>query len=153
MQLFGCVSTLAHTVTREVHLDAPPEQVWEAITDPATLREWLAPEVELDPSEGGELVCRFADGEERRGEVELVEEAERLAFHWWREGAGPSRVEFVVDAVADGTLLTVTETRTGRRADLSLSGGQVGPSAAVSGVVWEVRLGSLRLAVGRLVLA
>ena len=153
MQLYGCVSTLAHTVTREVRLDAPPEEVWEAITDSAALSEWLAPEVELDAREGGELVCRFADGEERRGEVELVEEAERLAFHWWREGAGPSRVELTVDAVADGTLLTVTETRTRRRADLSLTGGQIGPSTAVSGAAWEVRLGSLRLVAGRLVLA
>ena len=49
------------------------------------LGEWLADEVELDPREGGELLCRYADGEERRGEVELVEEAERLAFHWRRE--------------------------------------------------------------------
>src|ERR1700709_2043186 len=61
---------------------------------------------------GGETVCRYADGEERRGEIELVEEAERLAWSWWREdGEGPSRVELVLDAVADTrTRLTVIET-------------------------------------------
>jgi uncharacterized protein YndB with AHSA1/START domain len=142
VQLFSCVSTLAHTVTRDVLLEAAPEEVWEAITDPAALREWLAPEVELDPREGGELVCRFADGSERRGEVELVEEAERLAFHWWRDGAGPSRVELTLDAVAAGTLLTVTET--GLAAPLS-------PTMLAAG--WTASLRSLRLAVGRLVLA
>lgn len=146
------MSTLAHTVTRSVLLEAAPEQVWEAITDERTLSEWLAPEVELEPHEGGEIVCRYEDGEERRGAVELVEEAERLAFHWWREEAGPSRVEFIIDAVAEGTRLTVIETRP-RRDDLSNHGRQIGPSAEMLGAGWESSLGLLRLLPGRLVLA
>ena len=133
------MSTLAHTVARSVLLAAAPEQVWEAITDERALSEWLAPEVELEPHEGGEIVCRYDDGEERRGEVELIEDAERLAFHWRRQGSGPSRVEFVVEAVAGGTRLTVIET-----------------SAAVPTMLassWTASLGSLRLVLGRLVLA
>jgi uncharacterized protein YndB with AHSA1/START domain len=140
VQLFGCVSNLAHTVRRTVHLDANPAEVWEALTDESLLSEWLAPEVELDPREGGELVCRFEDGEERRGEVALVEEAERLAFHWRREEGGESWVEWLVDAVAEGTRLTVIETAL-----------PAGPLLAAS--AWGPRLGSLRLVVGRLVLA
>ena len=135
------MSTLAHTVTRSVVLDAPPERVWEAITDETALSEWLAPEVELEPEEGGEVVCRYADGSERRGEVELVEEAERLAFRWWREDAGPSRVEFALDAVADGTRLVVTESELVPSATPLLAAG------------WAPRLRALRLQVGRLVLA
>ena len=132
---------LAHTVKRSVLLDAAPAEVWEALTDEALLSEWLAPEVELDPHEGGELVCRFEDGEERRGEVAVVEEAERLAFFWRREEGGESWVEWTLDAVADGTRLTVIETATA-----------AGPMlAAVAG--WAPRLGSLRLVLGRLVLA
>jgi uncharacterized protein YndB with AHSA1/START domain len=120
-------------------IEAPPAEVWEAITDQAALSEWLAPEVELEPHEGGEVVCRFENGEERRGEVELVEEAERLAFRWWREGAGPSQVELIVDAVADGTRLTVIETSA--------------PGATMLASAWTARLDSLRLMLGRLVLA
>lgn len=130
------MSTLAHTVTRSVLIDAAPEEVWDAITDEATLSEWLAPEVELEPHEGGEIVCRYEDGSERRGEVELVEEAERLAFHWWREGAGPSQVELIVDAVAEGTRLTVVETSFAAPALIASS--------------WAPRLASLRLLPGRL---
>jgi uncharacterized protein YndB with AHSA1/START domain len=102
----------AEAVTRSVELDAPPAEVWDALTEEALLGEWLAEEVELEAEPGGEIVCRYADGEERRGEVELVEEAERLAWSWWREdGEGPSRVELVLDAVADTrTRLTVIET-------------------------------------------
>jgi uncharacterized protein YndB with AHSA1/START domain len=139
MQPCGCVFTLAQTVERAIVLDADPRQVWEAITDESLLREWLAEYVELEPREGGEVRCRYEDGEERRGEVELVEEAERLAFRWHRDGAGPSRVEFLVDAVADGTRLRVIET--------SFS------SSTVLAAGWSARLSSLRLVLGRLVLA
>lgn len=132
---------LAHTVSRTVRLDAPPEHVWEAIVDEDALGEWFADEVELDPREGGELRCRYEDGEERRGEVELVEEAERLAFHWRREGGEPSRVEFILDAVADGTELTVVES--GLRATTPL----------LVAASWTSSLGRLRLNLGRLVLA
>ena len=121
------MSTLAHTVTRSVLIEAPAAEVWESITDEAALSE-------------------------RRGEVELVEEAERLAFHWWREGFGPSQVELIVDAVAEGTRLTVVETQA-RRDDLSSQGRQIGPSAEMLGAGWESSLGSLRLSLGRLVLA
>ena len=141
MQLYGCVSNLAHTVKRTVFLDAPPQEVWEAVTDEVVLSEWLAPEVQLEPVEGGQLVCRYEDGEERRGEVELVEEAERLAFRWWRQGAGPSRVELRVDAVDDGTRLTVVESR-------------LEPGApALLAASWSPPLARLRLVVARLVLA
>jgi uncharacterized protein YndB with AHSA1/START domain len=135
------MSTLPHTVTRSVVLDVPPERVWEAITDEGALSEWLAPEVELDPREGGEVLCRYEDGSERRGEVELVEEAERLAFRWRREDAGLSRVELRVEAVAEGTRLTVVESGLMPSAGPLLAAG------------WEPRLRALRPALGRLVLA
>jgi len=139
VQLSGCVSTLAHTVERSVLVAASAEEVWEALTDASLLGEWLADEVEIEPWEGGEVVCRYADGEERRGEVSLVEEAERLAFEWRREGETPSRVELIVDAVADGTCVTVIE-----------SGNWPGsPTLLAAG--WSARLRVLPLVLGRLV--
>jgi uncharacterized protein YndB with AHSA1/START domain len=140
VQLFGCVSNLPHTVKRSVLVQAPPDEVWAAVTDERLLSEWLAPEVELEPEQGGELVCRYEDGEERRGEVELVEEAERLAFRWHRDGA-PSRVELLVDAVAAGTRLTVIESR-------------LDPGApALLAARWSAPLARARLLPGRLLLA
>ena len=132
---------LAHTVSRSILLEAPPEEVWAAIVDPAALADWLADEVELEPHEGGELVCRYEDGEERRGEVELVEEAERLAFEWRREGCPPSRVELIVYAVAEGTRMIVVER------------GAAGTSSPLLAATWTAPLSSLRLTLGRLVLA
>jgi uncharacterized protein YndB with AHSA1/START domain len=141
VQPCGCVSNLAQTLERAIVLDADPQEVWDAITNESLLSEWLADYVEFEPREGGEVRCCYQDGEERRGEVTLIEEAERLAFEWRREDAGPSRVEFILDAVADGTLLTITETTApttapraemsiplGRRDEMSLRVGHIGPS-------------------------
>jgi uncharacterized protein YndB with AHSA1/START domain len=135
------MSTLAHTVERSVVVAASAERVWEALTDSSLLAEWLADEVELEPWEGGEVVCRYADGEERHGEVALVEEAERLAFEWHREGEAPSRVELTVDAVAGGTRVTVIES----------GDWPVAPTLLAAG--WSARLRALPLALGRLVLS
>ncbi|MCW2979110.1 MAG: hypothetical protein JWO14_837 [Solirubrobacterales bacterium] len=144
----------AERVTRSVELDAAPAEVWDALTEDALLGEWLADEVELEAEPGGEIVCRYADGEERRGEVELVEEAERLAWSWRRDGGAPSRVELVLDAVADRTRLTIIETSTvfetvpfGTAGPLLLAAPAGGASLA-----WGPRLARLRVAV-RLVLA
>ena len=135
-------------VTRCVDLDAAPAEVWDALTEQALLAEWLADEVEFEAEPGGEIVCRYADGEERRGEVELVEEAERLAWSWWREdGEGPSRVELVLDAVADGTRLTVIETRSA-----VLETGALRAAGPLLAATWGTPLARLRIAV-RLVLA
>src|SRR5436190_21999608 len=108
-------------VTRSITLDAAPEEVWDAITDQSLLREWLASDVAFEPYEGGEVECRYEDGEVRRGHVSHVEAAERLAFTWTRVGQGESSVELIVDAVADGARLTVVET----------ASATVGPNAAV----------------------
>src|SRR5262245_43549357 len=58
-------------VERETLIEAAPDEVWESLTEEDRLREWMAPEVELDPVEGGEIV--FRDGEDQRnGRVETL---------------------------------------------------------------------------------
>jgi uncharacterized protein YndB with AHSA1/START domain len=113
-------------VERETLVEATPEEVWEALTDDDRLSEWLAPDVELDPIEGGEIAVR--DGEdERTGTVETVEEQERIAFTWTRPGEGESFVEFTIEPLPAGTRVRVVETPT---------------SMAFGG--WTSRLGRLR---------
>ncbi len=52
-------------VTREVVLEAPLDEVWDALTDPAQLEEWFS-----------------EDGEERELVVEEVETRRRVAYTW-----------------------------------------------------------------------
>jgi uncharacterized protein YndB with AHSA1/START domain len=115
-------------IERETLVEASPEEVWEALTDEDRLEEWLAPEVELDPIEGGEIAVR--DGsEERSGTVESVEEQERFAFTWTRPGEGESFVEFTIEGLPGGTRVTVIET-------------PIGPTAMAAGG-WGPRLARL----------
>jgi uncharacterized protein YndB with AHSA1/START domain len=101
-------------VAREVLLPAPPDEVWEALTDPAHLAAWFGGDLEIEPRPGGRASYRGDDGEVRIGHVREVEPGRRLAFEWWTpsEGAGgASRVEFELEEAEDGTRLTVVESR------------------------------------------
>lgn len=116
-------------VERETLVEATPEEVWESLTDEDRLEEWLAPDVELDPTEGGEIAVRDGEGE-RSGMVQTLEENERFAFTWSRPGEGESFVEFTIEALPGGSRVTVVET-------------PIGPtSMAVGG--WSPRLARLR---------
>lgn len=93
----------------ERHFDQPVEEVWEAITDPAHLEEWLgAGEIELTP--GGRVRLQEPEGERIEGEVIEVEAPFRLSYTWdspaWGDG-GPVRYELAPDE-GGGTLLVFT---------------------------------------------
>ena len=118
-------------VTRSIDLDAPAHVVWDALTDPDLLADWLAPDVELEPTPGAPLTCRLEDGELRHGVVTEADEHRRLAFTWTR-GDGPSQVDLRLTETDDGTRLTVTESA-------------LSASASVAGDRdWGHRLESLR---------
>jgi uncharacterized protein YndB with AHSA1/START domain len=103
-------------VTRELVVEAEPDEVWDALTDPDRLEEWFANDVELEAEPGGEGIFRWQDGEERRAFVEDVEVGRRFAFRW-RDGDGTETVvAFSIDAVPEGTRLVVTESAPGLRA-------------------------------------
>ena len=75
-------------VTREVVLEAPLDEVWDALTDPGQLEEWFS-----------------EDGEERELVVEEVETGRRVAYTW-DEG----HVAIELEEVGAGTRVVVTET-------------------------------------------
>ena len=98
-------------VVRELVLEAPAEEVWEALTEPERLEEWFANEVDFD-LERGEGVFRWDDGEERRAEVADVEPGRRLRLLWWDEAApdaAVTEVSFTLVACPAGTRLVVRE--------------------------------------------
>ena len=93
-------------IDREIVVPAPPDEVWEALTEPDRLEEWFATEVELDAQPGGEGVFRWGDGEERRATVREAEPEERLVLDW--DDGGEVVIE--LEPAEGGTLLRVRET-------------------------------------------
>ena len=92
-------------VSREIVYPVPPDEVWEALTDPDQLEEWFANDVELDARVGGEGVFRWADGDERRATVVEATPGERLVLDWDDDGT----VELTLEEVEEGTRLHVRE--------------------------------------------
>jgi uncharacterized protein YndB with AHSA1/START domain len=93
-------------VTREIDFPVPPDEVWEALTDPDRLEEWFANDVELDPRPGGAGTFRWEDGEERHATVVEAEPGERLVLDWDDDGGG---VELTLEETEDGTRLHIRE--------------------------------------------
>jgi uncharacterized protein YndB with AHSA1/START domain len=92
-------------ITREIEFPVPPDEVWEALTDPEQLEEWFANDVELDAREGGAGVFRWDDGEQKHARVTVAEPPERLVLDWDEDG----EVEFTLEEIDDGTRLRVRE--------------------------------------------
>lgn len=99
-------------ITRSVEVDASPDDIWPALTDPALLGDWLDADVDFDigADRRGRLIER--DGAVRTVEVEEVTEGRRLTFRWSPEdGRGPaSVVQFDLEEAAGSTRVIVTET-------------------------------------------
>ncbi|MFF0346044.1 SRPBCC domain-containing protein [Kribbella sp. NPDC004875] len=104
------------SVEREVYVEARPEVVWSAVTQPDVFAQWYAfggAEIDLRP--GGRLVTRWDEHGEFRGFVEKVEPGRRFAYRSAVEpGVEPAPgnstvVEFTLTPEAEGTRLLVVE--------------------------------------------
>jgi uncharacterized protein YndB with AHSA1/START domain len=104
-------------ITREIIVEAPPDVVWDALTDPRELAAWFGAEAEVELRVGGSIRFRWADGTERRGLVVDLDPPSQLTFRW-RElrtsasglaAAGATVVTFRLKAVGQRTRVTVTE--------------------------------------------
>jgi uncharacterized protein YndB with AHSA1/START domain len=79
-------------VTREIEIEATPDDVWESLATDEGRERWL----EDDP--------------EREVHVEVSDEPSRLVWWWWHGDEPATRVEFLVVAAPAGTRVVVTET-------------------------------------------
>lgn len=138
------------TIRREVLFPQPPEQVWQAITDRATLAEWMYPN-DFEPRVGHQFTfqvppnpkVRF-DGLTVRCEVLECEPPSRLVFSW--SVAGPvanTQVSYRLEPDGPGTRLLF------EHAGFDLS--QVGGDQAFKGAEygWARMLGQLATVVAK----
>jgi uncharacterized protein YndB with AHSA1/START domain len=104
------------SVEREVYVEARPEVVWAAVTQPEVFARWYAfggAEIDLRP--GGRLVMRWDEHGEFTGFVEKVEPGRRFAYRYAVDpGVEPAPgnanlVEFTLTPEGEGTRLLVVE--------------------------------------------
>jgi uncharacterized protein YndB with AHSA1/START domain len=138
-------------VEQEIVLEASPEELWAALTDPAELPGWFGASVDWDLTPGGRARFTEEDGSQRAGVVEIVRPGSELQFRWWpvgtQEGAAEpaTEVHYTLEEVDEGTRLTVTErsTTAGTNAAVGAQASLRSPQASAG---WGIRLAGLWLA-------
>jgi uncharacterized protein YndB with AHSA1/START domain len=85
-------------VVNEISVDAPVEDVWEALATEAGREAWLEPDPKREIRVDSE---QPPDAEEGR--------SGRIAWWWWRQDEAPRHVELWVVAVPDGTRVIAIE--------------------------------------------
>ncbi len=116
-----------NTIRKTTLLQAPVARVWTAISDSAQFGAWFGAEFDGPFVAGTTATARIrpttVDPEVAKLQephagtpfvvaVDAVEPPQRLAFRWHPggDGTGPmTRVEFVLEGVPGGTILTITE--------------------------------------------
>jgi uncharacterized protein YndB with AHSA1/START domain len=103
--------------TRDVHrrvvLEAPPDEVWKALTEPDELAAWWGEGTELDATPGGK--GRFVEDGEPVRLARVVESSpgRRLMLDWWPEDPEvdepATRVTIELVPCPFGTVVTVLE--------------------------------------------
>ncbi|MBN9239045.1 MAG: hypothetical protein BGO97_05100 [Micrococcales bacterium 70-64] len=112
------VDEAAFSVSRSIRIAAPVEKVWAAITEPEHISGWFGRTV-IDESGVGSMT--WPGGYRVPLRVESVDAPRSVSYRWTNDdaqGDPPAEVDplrstvftFTLEAVPEGTLLTVVET-------------------------------------------
>jgi uncharacterized protein YndB with AHSA1/START domain len=77
----------------ELRISCLPKAAWRALSDPAGLQEWYAPDVRVTPGLGGSIWASWGPGMEGESKITAWEPERRIAYA--QEG---SEVEFAIEA-------------------------------------------------------
>lgn len=109
------------SIEREIHIDAPPEVVFEVVTQPEHIKDWWYAETDIEPVAGSRSELVWGDDDDPRANVVpitvVVSEPPRVFTFRWTHPVGEDAVErnsllvtFELVPVGSGTLLKLTET-------------------------------------------
>ncbi len=117
----------AYTVRRSIHISAPVDKVWAAVTEPEHMSTWFAPTTTLDGrGVGATGVFTFDQNDSIPVRIEEIDAPRMIAYCWSNDdaaaakagGAHPATIDdahslimrFTLEPTATGTQLTVVET-------------------------------------------
>ena len=98
-------------IVKEIHIDAPPEIVYEYLTQPDKIAQWMGLKIDVDPRPGGIFRISPNGVDVILGAYAETTPYSRVSFTWGFDGeghgvpAGSSIVEITLEPAASGTLL------------------------------------------------
>jgi uncharacterized protein YndB with AHSA1/START domain len=138
---------VADRIEQEIVIEAPPEVVWELVTDPQHVGAWFGDAAEIDLRPGGDAAFSWEGYGTYLARVEKVDPPRFFSFRWSRPKDTPvaegnsTLVELSLSAEGEGTRLTVVES--GFTA-LAGSEDEKATHLADNTEGWNVELGHLR---------
>jgi uncharacterized protein YndB with AHSA1/START domain len=138
---------VADRIEQEILIEAPPEVVWDLVTDPEHVGAWFGDAAEIDLREGGDASLTWDSHGTFLARVEKVDPPRFFSFRWARPADTPpaegnsTLVEFSLRAEGSGTVLNVVESGF---PTLAVSDEEKAKYAAENTEGWQVELGHLR---------
>jgi uncharacterized protein YndB with AHSA1/START domain len=104
---------VTEVATRNTIIAADRERVWRAITSPEQISQWFDGSMTWDfaLAAGASITLSMNGAHLGTATIAAVEPPERFAFRWTPEPGNPAEtlVTFLLESVAEGTRVTVTE--------------------------------------------
>lgn len=98
-------------------IEAPPKEVFRALTRPSLLRDWFCHAAHSDPRKGGRVYFGWSDGYAALGDYTAFDADKKAAFTWLgKSDPGPSRVTISLSPAEGATDVRVRHTLPGRGA-------------------------------------
>lgn len=71
-----------------ISIEAPPDRIWKALTDPADLVNWFPLEAEVVPGEGGSILLSWGPGISGRNRIIAWDPPRHLRTSWMEQDEG-----------------------------------------------------------------
>ena len=97
-------------VSFERYLNHPVEKVWQAITRPDRIADWLTAHAEFELNVGGKIMFRWENGDTVIGEFLQINPPYELAFTWKEQVSGNSVVRWELREEDEGCRVHLTHT-------------------------------------------
>ncbi len=127
-------------IEREIHIDAPVDAVWKALTDAAELTRWFPLQARVTPGAGGAggaIWMRWDDAYDAESRIEIWEPARHLRIEFPNERAVHLATDYYLEGKGGSTVLRVVTSGFGAGEDWDELYGGVGRG-------WDFELRALR---------
>jgi len=108
---------MGRTLEKEQFINASPERVFRALTEPAELERWFVHKAEVDLRPGGAIRLEWAPDAVETGTILVLEPPHRLSYSWHALEPSPTTITFELSAENGGTRLRLIHTGIGEGED------------------------------------